>query len=141
MHVCVSGCSKALWSRGPPNNGYGRTPSWSRGPPNNGYGRTPSWSRGLPNNGYGKMPFSFQGSSSTCYGTLAFCFLCFADSSAYPAPVSCGRYAYCVPCQIQHKYVNCCMKVATYAIVWESIDRQVLYGSRITAAACQLHVL
>ena len=83
----------------------------------------------------------FPGSSSTCYGTLAFCFLCFADSSAYPAPVSCGRYAYCVPCQIQHKYVNCCMKVATYAIVWESIDRQVLYGSRITAAACQLHVL
>ena len=89
----------------------------------------------------GKMPFVFPGSSSTCYGTLAFCFLCFADSSAYPAPVSCGRYAYCVPCQIQHKYVNCCMKVATYAIVWESIDRQVLYGSRITAAACQLHVL
>ena len=83
----------------------------------------------------------FPGSSSTCYGTLAFCFLCFADSSAYPAPVSCGRYAYCVPCQIQHKYVNCCMKVATYAIVWESIVRQVLYGSRITAAACQLHVL
>ena len=80
----------------------------------------------------------FPGSSSTCYGTLAFCFPCFADSSAYPAPVSCGRYAYCVPCQIQHKYVNCCMKVA---IVWESIDRQVLYGSRITAAACQLHVL
>ena len=33
----------------------------------------------------------FPGSSSTCYGTLAFCFLCFADSSAYPAPVSCGR--------------------------------------------------
>ena len=64
VHVCVSGCSKALWSRGPPNNGYGRTPSWSRGPPNNGYGRTPSWSRGPPNNGYGKMPFSFQGSSN-----------------------------------------------------------------------------
>ena len=39
------------------------------------------------------------------------------------------------------KSSNCCMKVATYAIVWESIDRQVLYGSRITAAACQLHVL
>ena len=58
----------------------------------------------------------FPGSSSTCYGTLAFCFLCFADSSAYPAPVSCGRYAYCVPCQIQHKYVNCCMKVATYGM-------------------------
>ena len=75
----------------------------------------------------GRLPFAFR--------------LCFADSSAYPAPVSCGRYAYCVPCQIQHKYVNCCMKVATYAIVWESIDRQVLYGSRITAAACQLHVL
>ena len=27
----------------------------------------------------------FPGSSSTCYGMLAFCFLCFADSSAYPA--------------------------------------------------------
>ena len=65
----------------------------------------------------GRCPFAFPGSSSICYGVLAFCFLCFAGSSAYPAPVSCGHYAYCVPCKVQHKYVNFCMKVDKFAIV------------------------
>ena len=59
------------------------------------------------------MPFVCPGNY---YGTLAFYFhssfrLCFAGSSAYPAPVSCGHYAYCASRKVQHKHFNFCTKV------------------------------
>ena len=99
-----------FWSQGPPNNGYGRTPFSSQGPSNNRHGRTPFSSQGPSNNRHGrtpgKMPCVSPGPSSNYYGTLAFFSLCFAGSSACPALVSCGHYAYCVRCKVQHNYVN-----------------------------------
>ena len=79
-----------------PNNRHGRTPFSSQGPSNNRHGRTP-----------GKMPCVSPGPSSKFItGRLPFFPLCFAGSSACTSLVSCGHYAYCVRCKVQHNYVN-----------------------------------
>ena len=112
-------------SQGPSNNRHGRTPFWSQGPSNNRHVRTPFSSQGPSNNRHGRTPFSSQGSSNNRHGRtpgrcpvflqvlpviitgrLPFFPLCFAGSSACPALVSCGHYAYCVRCKVQHNHVN-----------------------------------
>ena len=108
-----------------PITGMGGRPFRLRVLPMTGMGGHPFRLRVLPITGMGGRPFRLRvlpitgmgGCPGRCpvflrvlpviiTGRLPFFPLCFAGSSACPALVSCGHYAYCVRCKVQHNYVN-----------------------------------
>ena len=73
-------------------------------------GSCPSFLRVLPITGMGgrpgRCPMFLRVLPVIITGRLPFFPLCFAGSSACTSLVSCGHYAYCVRCKVQHNYVN-----------------------------------
>ena len=91
--------------------GYaGSCPSFLRVLPITGMGGRPFRLRVLPITGMGgrpgRCPVFLRVLPVIITGRLPFFPLCFAGSSACTSLFSCGHYAYCVRCKVQHNYVN-----------------------------------
>ena len=123
MGGCPGRCPFGL--RVLPITGMGGRPFRLRVLPITGMGGHPFRLRVLPITGMGGRPFRLRvlpitgmgGRPGRCpvflrvlpviiTGRLPFFPLCFAGSSACTSLVSCGHYAYCVRCKVQHNYVN-----------------------------------